>query len=139
MRTIYSLFLVFLVSMPAFALDKNDEQALKETQNLLSDEKALAEFTKGNPAAANALDQVKIMTGGDATKQAEIKNISSSIFTDMVKANNGDPAAIQSQLQNALKDPQAFMKSLSPEQQKRIRDLASELEKKNAAQAAEKK
>ena len=40
-------------------------------------------------------------------------------------------AAIQDQLQNALKDPKAFMNGLSPEQQARIRSLASEIEKKN--------
>lgn len=122
-----------LLSQTAFALDKDDEAALRDTQKLLGDQAALKAFTKDNPDAAKALDQTKELTKGNPQQQAELNNISSSIFADMVKNNNGDSAAIQNQLQQALKDPSSFLNSLSPEQQARIRGLASEIDKQNAA------
>ncbi len=124
------IFLAALFSIPpAFALDANDEQALAETQRLLGDQKALEAFAKENPDAKKALDQAALTTGGDKKKQSEMNAISADVFKDMVKSSNGDSAAMQEKLQQALKDPNAFLQQLSPEQQKRIRELASELEK----------
>ena len=134
MPTLFVVFLAcaFLPAPSAFALDSHDEEALKNTKALLTDEAALKAFTKDNPDAGKALQQIQALTGGNKAQMNEVNNLSSSIFEDMVKANNGDNAAIQAQLQEALKDPAGFLKRLSPEQQARIRNLASELDKKNA-------
>ncbi len=120
---------------PTFALEQADEDALRDTQKLLGDQKRIEELSRTDAEASKALNQVKQLTGNDPAKQAEISGIASSIFTDMVKSNNGDTVTMHDQLQKALADPKAFMKGLSPEQQRRIRDLASEIDKKNEANA----
>lgn len=124
--------LLFCAS-PAFALDQADEAALKETQALLQNQDRLDAMAKGDPEAGKALERVKTLTNNDPKKAAEINAISSSVFSDMVKSSNGDMVTMQDQLQKALNDPKAFMNGLSPEQQKRIRELASEIDKENAA------
>jgi len=132
MKLPFTLGLVFLFSCTAaLALDKADEDALKDTQGLLNDQKRLEELGKTDAEAGKALNQVKMLTQSDPKKQAELNAISSSIFANMVKSNNGDTITMQDQLQKALADPKAFMNGLSPEQQKRIRDLASEIDKQN--------
>mgnify|MGYP003342434786 CR=1 FL=1 len=89
-------------------------------------------FAKDNPDALNALGQVDKLTQGNKAQKTEVNAISSDIFASMVKDQNGDSGAIQAKLREALKDPRGFMNSLTPEQQARIRGLASELEKQNA-------
>jgi len=125
--------LASVICAPAFALDQADEDALRDTQKLLGDQTRMKEFGRTDAEAGKALNQVKQLTGNDPAKQAEINGIASSVFADMVKSNNGDTVSMHDQLQKALADPKAFMNGLSPEQQKRIRDLASEIDKKNAA------
>ena len=126
------LALLALAGPSGHALDANDEDALKDTQKLLGDEAALRAFAKDNPDALNALGQVDKLTQGNKAQKTEVNAISSDIFASMVKDQNGDSGAIQAKLREALKDPKGFMNSLTPEQQARIRGLASELEKQNA-------
>ena len=116
----------------AFALNKHDEQALKDTQRLLSDDAAIQAFAKDNKDAQGALKQVDDLTKGDPKKKAEINEIASRTFANMIKANNGDNAATLEQLQVGLKDPAAFLKTMSPEDQARIKAMAAEIDKQNA-------
>lgn len=129
------LALALLSSHPtvSFALDPDDEAALADTQKLLNNQQALEAFAKDNPDAKKALDQASIAVGGDKKKQAEMNSLSADVFKDLVKSSNGDSAAMQEKLQQALKDPGAFLQQLTPEQQKRARDLASEMEKQQGA------
>ncbi|MGZ3700694.1 MAG: hypothetical protein ACXWSD_02865 [Bdellovibrionota bacterium] len=137
MRKIFFLGAAILAfSNGAYALDKDDADALADTQKLLHDQDALNAAAKDNKDATGALDQVNQMTAGNTKQKAEVNDISSTVFSDMVKNTNGDPAAMQEKLQQALKDPGAFLKSLPPEQQARIRGLASEMDKQNAQPAA---
>lgn len=119
----------------AFALDQADDDALKDTQKLLGDQKRMEELGKTDAEAGKALNQLKQITGNDPKAQAEMNAIASSVFSDMVHKNNGDTVSMHDQLQKALADPKAFMNGLPPEQQKKIRELASEIDKKNAAAA----
>jgi hypothetical protein len=127
--------LLFL-SPTAFALDKDDEAALADTQKLLSDQQALDAFAKDNKDAQNALGQVDQLTGGNQAQKAEVNAIASSAFADMIKAENGDNAAVLLKLQQGLKNPAAFLKTLSPENQARLRQLGAEIDKQNARQPA---
>lgn len=128
------LFLpLFLASTSAPALDPADEAALKETQALLNSPAQMEKLGATEADAGKALEQVKKMTNNDPKKAAELNAISSAIFEDMVKSSNGDSAGIEEKLQQALKDPKAFMNSLPADQQQRLRGLASEIDKENAA------
>jgi len=130
MKLFFSLALIVLCP-GALALDQNDENALKDTQDMLASPDRLNAIGKSDSEADKALEKIKTMTNNDPAKTAEIHSISSSIFTDMVKSSKGDSLELQQQLQKALKDPQSFMKGLSPAQQQRIRSLASEIDQQN--------
>ncbi len=125
----------FFYGSSANALEGGDQAALNDTQKLLHNQQALDNFTKDNPDAAKTLDQVKQITGGNKQQIGAVNDISSDIFADMVRANPNDSAAIFTKLQQALKDPKGFMNNLTPEQQARIRGLASEIDKKKAESA----
>ncbi len=131
-KALYALLLGTALSGNSYALDQTDEDALKDTQALLHSQQRMEDFAKTNPDAQKALGDVHRLTNGDPAAKAEINSISSAVFEDMVRSNNGDSAALQLKLQQALKDPKAFMQTLSPEQQARIRALASEIDAKNA-------
>jgi hypothetical protein len=124
-----ALVLFSLPGTRAFALDKDDEDALADTQKLMSDEQALKAFAKDNKDAQGALDQVDKMTGGNKQQNAEVNGIASDVFANMVKQNNGDSAAIMQQLQDGLKDPEKFMKSMPAADQARIKALEAQMEK----------
>lgn len=53
--------------------------------------------------------------------------------TDQEALKNTQALLGSAERMEALKDPNAFMNGLPPEQQKRIRELASEIDKQNAA------
>lgn len=133
MKLIFAIYLAMSASTSAFALDQTDRDALKDTQALLGDQKRMEEMGKTDVETGKALNQLKQISGNDAKVQAEVNAVASSVFSDMAHKNNGDSVSIHDQLQKALADPKAFMNGLSPEQQKKIRDLASEIDKKNAA------
>jgi hypothetical protein len=123
--------LTLLSSGPAFALDASDAEALASTQQLLGNQNAMLDVAKHDPGAKGALDQISQITNGDPSKTAEMNAISSSVFADIVKNSNGDSVAVQEKLQLALKDPGAFIKTLTPEQQARLNGLATQVAKQN--------
>ena len=119
MKSIFACLLALSFSnTSAFALDQNDEDALKDTQKLLGDQNRMNELGRTDAEAGKALNQLKSISGNDPKVQAEMNTIASSVFTDMVQNNNGDTVTMHDQLQKALADPKAFMNGLSPEQQK---------------------
>jgi hypothetical protein len=125
-----SLFLLF--TSTAFALEPGDQEALKDTQRLLADPAALQQFAKDHQDANQAMQQISEITKGNEQQSGELSAISSRVFADIVKESNGDSATMQMKLQMALKDPAAFMRTLSPEQRARIVNLTSELQRNEA-------
>jgi hypothetical protein len=133
MRTSFFATLIYLFSATfAFSgtLDKNQQAALADTQDLLKNQARLSEFTKGNPDAAGALDKIKQLTNNDPKKQDELKAISSDIFASLTNNTSGNDAAMMGKLQEGLRDPASFMRSLTPAQQARIKAMAAEIDGK---------
>lgn len=129
MRNLLIAGLLFL-PFTALASDEVDEKALAEVQALLQNPEVL-KGPAGNSSEKAALAEIEKLTKGDSKAQQEIHQLSSEIFTDMVKKNGSDEGVVMKALLEAQQDPGKFMQSLSPEQQKKIRDLASEIDKKN--------
>lgn len=127
-----AILFALALSLPAHALDKETDDALKDTEDLLTNQQRLDAFAKENPDAKNALGDLDKLTGGDPKTQAEVQAISAAVFRDMVKANNGDDAAVMLKLQEGLKNPGAFLQGLSPEQRAKIKAMAAEIDAKNA-------
>jgi hypothetical protein len=131
MKLIFALLL-----LPAFAFaaeEGNQEQevkeALEQTKALLNDT-AFRNGYQSDPNAKEAHAKVKEIVGNNSRQQQEIYSLSSEAFEKIVADAKGDPGKIMEILQKAQADPKEFMRSLPPEQQKRIRELASEIDKK---------
>lgn len=128
MRILFFSAALFFSQSALAELTAEQKAALANTQELLGSQAQLSEFTKGNPKAAGALDEVKRLTNNDPKKQAEINQISSDIFKSMAQKSNGDDNAMMNQLQEGLRNPASFMQSLTPEQQARIKAMAAEID-----------
>jgi anion-transporting ArsA/GET3 family ATPase len=126
------LLIAGLFLLPAFALafEEADDKALAEVQALLQNPEVL-KGPAGNQKEKAALAEIEKLTKGDPKAQQEINQLSSDIFTKMVQTNGAGEGDIMKALLEAQQNPGKFMQSLSPEQQKKIRDLASEIDKKN--------
>lgn len=109
-------------------LSKQDQEALDQTKALLQNPNALK--GTGNADEKAALAAVENLTKGVPGAEASVQGLSASIFDDVVKKTQGDPAAIQKLLLDAQANPGKFMQSLSPTQQAEIRRIASEIDSK---------
>ncbi len=129
-----SIVALLLLPLLVFAGDEENQEkevkeALEQTKALLNDT-AFQNGYKSDPKAQEAHAKVKEIVGNNSRHQQEMYSISSEAFDKIVADAKGDPAKILEILQKAQADPKAFMRSLPPEQQARIRELASEIDKK---------
>lgn len=108
-------------------LDKYDQEALQKTQEFLRSKSQREANLKTNKDAQPYVQKMNEM-GMNAAQQDQTFNITADVFGELIKANNGDPAALQKMLLNAQKDPQGFFNSLSPEQKSKIQNLGKEME-----------
>ncbi len=84
-------------------------------------------YVSSHPDAKAADDKVNALTSDPAQKQ-QMYDISSDTYAGIVKQSGGDVSKQMELLGNAAKDPEAFMKSLTPAQQQEIRDLAGKMQ-----------
>ena len=99
------------------------------TQRLMTDpakrEKALA----GDAKAAEADAKLREITNGDPKKVEAMYQMASQIFGEMAAKHVADPdggdKAMEKIMADAQRDPAAFMKTLSPEQQAQIEAMAA--------------
>ena len=123
MRILILLSLILAVPTAGAQQHANDEhvqKALQQTQQQLRDknerEKAVNENEKTKAADAY-IDQVGI-------NKDETYDLTADIMADLVKQTEGDPKKLQELMEQAKRDPAAFARSLSPENQRKIQDLA---------------
>lgn len=107
----------------------NQEEALQKTLQLLTMPNLRAEAIKNSPDAQSVDRQVQAVGGSPAQTEA-IYQLSSKIFEDMFKQSKGDSIAMMEMIEKAKKNPEAFAKSLSPENQAQLKLLAGQI--KNA-------
>lgn len=112
------------------ASDEADNQALAEVQALLQNPQVI-KGPAGNPDEKAALAEIDKLTKGDPKTQQGINQLSSDIFADMVKKEGAGEGGIMRALLEAQQNPGKFIQTLSPEQRQRLRELASEIDKKN--------
>jgi hypothetical protein len=108
-----------------------DHDAIKQTQGVLTNKKDRQKAIQELPESAKKVDQnVDIIVGGDENQKEEMYQISADIFKNF---EGKSAEEMQKILEQAQKDPEAFYKSLSPEQQKKIKGLANKIESKKKA------
>ncbi len=124
----YLVVVSVLIASTAFAeMDKYESEALQDTKNLLNDKAAREAVIKENPDAQKHVDQMNAL-GMTADQKNKAYGISSEIFSQLIKEQNGDASAVNKMLLNAQQDPEAFYDSLSPDSRAKIKALGFQLE-----------
>ena len=109
--------------------------ALQQTQSLLLNPQAVAEYAKTHPDAAKANANIQTLTGGNTQDTASLYKLAADIFENVVKESNGDPAAMSAALAQAMKNPQGFADKLTPQQQTELKSLTQKIESRAPASA----
>ncbi len=117
----------------ATPLEPATEQALRETQQGLTNPAERAKMIQGD-AKAEAYDaKVKSMLGDQSEGAYQI---SSGLMETIVSQTGGDQEKMQEIMSKLLANPQALEQYLTPAQREKIRTMASEMEKKKGAAPA---
>lgn len=121
------LILAYTGVLSAEDLDADTLKALEQTQNIMKDPALRAAQPEAQGPQAAALQAQLKALGGTAQDQEQIFQIAAQVMGDLTKKTQGDPAQMQKVLDQAMKNPEAFGQSLSPQEQQQIRDLAKKL------------
>lgn len=118
--------LSLLMSLPSYADDAVNDQALRQTQTLLKDKKARESAL--NTKDAKAADQnVKDLTGNNPVLTDEIYGLAAEVFEIIVKESGGDPDKMSELLSSYQKDPASFANKFSASQKAKLRDISSQV------------
>lgn len=134
---VFTAFVLSLVGTPSslFAkgsqpLDEPSEQALRQTQQLMTNPAERSKFLQSDSKASTA-DQSAHAALGDQTEGAY--QISAQVLEAIAREAGGDPAKMQAISTELMANPNALEKYLTAAQREQIRGMASEIEKKNGA------
>jgi FtsZ-interacting cell division protein ZipA len=130
LRGAIAIIALFSVSLWA-DLDAPSQQALDQTQSLLTSPADRQKYIEQHPDAAAADERVKSLTSSPEEQKA-VYDLSAQVFSTTTKQTNGDVAKQKELLEQAQKNPEAFFNSLPADQQKAIRSLADDIEKQNS-------
>lgn len=128
------IFSISFLTLPTFA-EEDLDAALKDVQDLLRTESKRNEVIKVSPKAQQADDFALQAVGGNQALKNDIYDVSADVMATVKELSGGDAAKMNELLQKALQNPAAFLKSLPPEQQAKIRDIAAKTEKQKSSQA----
>lgn len=115
-------------------LDGASQEALQKTQEMLQDPKERNKAIQKDANAVAADQQVRSLAGSDKNTQ-EIYGLSSDILGDLAKQANGDPNKMLELIEKAKKDPEAFGKTLTPEQKRKLHELSTQIPAAQPAQS----
>ena len=116
-------------------LDNASTAALKQTQAMLGDQKAMQDYAKTNPDAANSMSQVKTLTGGNDADSSSVYKLASDIFSSLTVESGGDAAGMEKTLAEAMRHPQSFAEKLSPDQRRQLQSLTKSIESRAPSNA----
>lgn len=104
-------------------LDKESQEALEKTQQLLRDQAQRANALKESKDAQRNHQSMESMLGASNTNSAY--EISAEVLEKIVKDTNGDIVLMQQIVEEAQKNPEAFAKKYFNESQRaRIKQMA---------------
>ena len=133
MRKMIFLSVLFL-AFNVFAFeDQVYTNALQQTQNLLKN----SEVRKGalNTEPATAADKAAEITAlGDPAAKSEVYNIAADLMPWLLEQSQGDISKMMQLIQEAQKNPQAFLQKMPAAEREKIKNLSGFIEKKKARQ-----
>ncbi|MBM4316900.1 MAG: hypothetical protein FJ116_05410 [Deltaproteobacteria bacterium] len=112
---------------PVYAetLSKEQEQNLRDAKQEFLDPSKRSENLKKDPKAAKSDELVKEV-GGEFSE--DIYKLAGDVMDTLASEAQGDPDKMEKILQKAEKDPESFANSFSPEQRKKLKELANKIE-----------
>jgi hypothetical protein len=121
------LWLGALVSYPVYGetLSKEQEQNLQDAKQEFLDPSKRSENIKKDAKAAKSDELVK-QVGGEFSE--DIYKLAGDVMDTLASEAQGDPDKMEKILQKAEKDPESFANSFSPEQRKKLKELANKIE-----------
>lgn len=130
---------LILIQLSAHAdLDNHEQQGLKDTKQLLTNPKERNEIIKTDKTASEVDKKVEALTGSGKDKE-ELYGIASEVMEKIAIESKGDSQKMQQLLLEAQANPQKFYeKYFSAAQKTRVKNLASEIEKKQTPSAGPK-
>lgn len=112
----------------AYADDAADvASSIEKTQNDLKNAASRAEMIKGSSEAGKAAAQVKSISGGGANEQ-DMYSLAADVMGNMKGMSQEQ---IMKTMEQAQKDPEAFLKTWSPEQRKKLEEISGRLPASN--------
>lgn len=124
------LLSALFLSVSAFSFeDEVYTNALQQTQNLLKN----SEARKGalNTAPAKAADKTAEITAlGDPAAKSEVYNIAADLMPWLVEQSQGDVTKMMQLIQEAQKNPQAFLQRMPAAERQKIKNLSGFIERK---------
>ncbi|MBX7231913.1 MAG: hypothetical protein K1X29_07480 [Bdellovibrionales bacterium] len=121
---------LFFLSTSAFTqegLDKYNEQALQQTQELLRNQKERDAAIQKDSKAKASDAMVKEMFGGDPKAVDGAYNLAAEVFAQVVRESNGDAKKMQELMEKFKRDPATFVNKWSPEQKSKLKELAEKI------------
>jgi hypothetical protein len=108
-------------------VDAASKKAQQQTQDLLKNRDEREKTSKSDPKAQKAIQDVKNLTGGDQKSEDDIYSLAADLMPVLVEKSNGDPNKMMKILEDAQKDPEAFAKSWTPEQRRKLQQISEKL------------
>jgi hypothetical protein len=128
MRAIVVLLLILTQWQTSAELDKDQQEGLKQTQDLLNNPAERQKAVDADPHAKDVDNKVNALAGSKENKD-EIYGIASEVFQKVAAESNGDPAKMQKLLEEAQKNPQAFYdKYFNDADKARVRGVANKIQ-----------
>lgn len=125
--TLLSILWVGSLSYVAVSFSDDDEttvqQALQQTQQVLRDARLRQEAVQKDPKARQADENARKVAGSEQNLNA-MYDLSADVMETVNKESGGDPVKMQKLLDEASKNPEAFVHRFTPEQKEKLKAIA---------------
>lgn len=128
----FILGLLLLTSAAAMGdgkLSAAEEKALADTQAVLKNRQAREKKLAQDPNARKA-NEILQKLAGSPERAEEMYGLAADLMGNLVKDTGGDPEKMEKILEKAQSDPQGFAETFTPEQQKKLEEIAKKIERK---------
>jgi hypothetical protein len=123
-KSLAVVLVIASVFCTAYADDHDDmASAIEKTQKDLQNASTRSEMIKSSADAGKAAAQVKSISGGGANEQ-EMYGLAADVMGNM---KNMSQEQIMEAMTQAQKDPEAFLKTWTPEQRKKLEKLSERI------------
>lgn len=125
-----TLLSVLFFAVNVFASeDQVYSQALKQTQDLMrSSEARKGAITTDSAIAADKAAEITAL--GDPAAKSEVYNIAADLMPWLVEQSQGDITKMMQLIQEAQKNPQAFLQRMPSAERQKIKNLSGFIERK---------